>query len=87
MMTLAQEPRTGSVVIGNTPWLARMTDKARLAYDGTIQAFDLKYPCPMDQQCLQRLGLSADRFQNLAVAHRDDEAAFLKALQEAGAPI
>jgi hypothetical protein len=85
MMSNALEPRSGSVVIGNTPWLARMTDKARLEFDGTIAQFDLKYPCPMDQGLLDRLAMDAKTFQRIAVEFRDDEALFLNALKEAGA--
>ena len=81
-----QEPRAGSVVVAETPWLARMTDKARLEAQGTIGHFDLKYPCPMDQQCLKRLGLDAQTFQALAVQHRSDET-LIPALQEAGATL
>ena len=81
-----QEPRAGSVVVAETPWLARMTDKARLEAEGTIKTFDLKFPCPMDQQCLSRIGLDAHTFQSLAVKHRDD-ATLIPALREAGAKL
>jgi hypothetical protein len=85
MSNNAPEPRSGSTVIGNTPWLARMTDKARLDFDGTIGQYDLKFPCPMDQGLLERLAIDAKSFQRIAVEHRDDEDQFLNALKEAGA--
>jgi hypothetical protein len=81
-----QEPRAGSVVVAETPWLARMTDKARLEAEGTIKTFDLKFPCPMDQQCLSRIGLDAKTFQTLAVQNRNDET-LIPALREAGAKL
>jgi hypothetical protein len=81
-----KQPRAGSEVIANTPWLARMTDKARLDAEGTIKTFDLKYPCPMDQQCLSRIGLDATTFQRLAVENADD-ASLISALSTAGAKL
>jgi hypothetical protein len=82
----AQEPRGRDVILAQTPWLARMTDKARLEAEGTIHLFDLKYPCPMDQQCLSRIGLDAKKFQSLAMEYREDDA-FVHALQLAGATL
>jgi hypothetical protein len=72
MMTTATEPRAGSQTLNGLPWLARMTDKARLDADHQIEAFDLVYNCPMDKQCLAKLRLSAEAFQALAVANRND---------------
>ena len=83
----AQEPRGGHVVIADTPWLARMTDKARLEAAGTIKQFDLKFPCPMDSQCLGRIGLDAKQFQQIAVDNTSDEAAYIDALKTAGAKL
>jgi hypothetical protein len=82
-----QEPRGGHVIIANTPWLARMTDKARLDAAGQIKAYDLKFPCPMDQQCLGRIGLDAKTFQDIAVSQNENESAFIQALESAGAKL
>jgi|GEM_PF-1442647 len=83
----AQEPRGGHVVIADTPWLARMTDKARLEAAGQIKQFDLKFPCPMDSRCLSQLGLDAKQFQKIAVDNASDESAYIDALKSAGAKL
>jgi Domain of unknown function (DUF5069) len=72
-MKTVREPRSGSVEIAATPWLARMIDKARLEAAGEIEQFDLDYPCPMDQRLLQNLGISAEKFQKIAVEASTDE--------------
>lgn len=80
------KPRDGSVALGGIPWLARMADKARLEAEGTIDEYDLEYPCPMDQSLLGQLGLTGHDFQQMAVsAQNDDE--LLKKLSEKGVPI
>ena len=61
-------------------------EEARLEAEGTIKTFDLKFPCPMDQQCLSRIGLDAKTFQTLAVQNRNDET-LIPALREAGAKL
>lgn len=68
-----KEPRSGSVAVGNIPWLGRMIDKARLEAAGEIDVFDLDFPCPMDQRLLHQLNVSADSFQKIAVAASSDE--------------
>lgn len=66
------KPRGRDVVIGGVPWLARMTDKARAAADGTIG--DYIYPCPIDQRLLAAAGLSPDEFMQMATSAQSDEA-------------
>ncbi|MGI6544024.1 MAG: DUF5069 domain-containing protein [Limnochordia bacterium] len=78
-MTQEWEPRDPDFLIGDTPWLARMSDKARAKVAGTIG--DYIYPCPLDKQLLRKLGLSADEFMQLAIDHPTDEG-LVKALQE-----
>jgi hypothetical protein len=85
-MADAKEPRSGQVILGGFPWLARMLDKARLEAAGTIDIFDLDFPCPMDQRLLAQLNLDAKTFQQIAVENQDD-AAVLKALQSKGVPV
>lgn len=65
------KPRGRDVVIGNIPWLARVTDKARAKADGTIGEYI--YPCPVDRRFLEKAGLSADEFVQLAVEHQSDD--------------
>jgi hypothetical protein len=80
------EPRSGDVTVGGVPWLARMIDKARLDAEGTIDQFDLEYPCPMDQSCLSRLGVDAEVFQQIAVTASSDDQV-LKQLRDVGAQV
>ena len=79
-------PREGHESIAGTPWLARMLDKARLKHEGTIDHFDLVYPCPMDQRLLEQLQVSSDTFQQIAIDNTTDNAV-VDALKEAGAKL
>lgn len=78
------EPRSGNVEVGGISWLARMIDKARLEAAGEIEEFDLDFPCPMDQRLLQKLGVEAKVFQNIAVSSTTDEQILFE-LQRVGA--
>jgi hypothetical protein len=71
---MATFPRDGGETLGGHPWLARMLDKARLDAAGEIDAYDLEFPCPMDQRCLSKLGIDATTFQAIAVEHKTDDA-------------
>ncbi len=73
------EPRDSNFLIGDTPWLARMSDKARAKAAGTIG--DYIYPCPIDNQLLRKLGIGADEFMQLAVDNPTDEG-LVQALQQ-----
>jgi hypothetical protein len=50
-----------------------MIDKARLEAEGTIDEFDLEYPCPMDQRLLADLGISGKDFQAIVVESASDK--------------
>ncbi len=65
-------PRSGDLQAGGISWLPRMIDKARARHRQNLGEYT--YPCPLDEQLLQRLGIDADTFEQLAVAHEDDEA-------------
>jgi len=82
----AQAPRSGNIVLGGYPWLARMIDKARLEAARQIEPFDLEYPCPMDQRLLGQLNIDGRSFQQIAVSAPNDEA-ILEALKTHGVPI
>lgn len=82
----AQEPRSGGVVVGGIPWLARMIDKARLEASGQIDIFDLEYPCPMDRGLLSQLGLDGKTFQQIAVNAASD-AEILTELKKRGVSV
>ena len=79
---MTSQPRSGSVVLGGYPWLARMIDKSRLS-DIDKEVLDLDYPCPMDQQLLHKFGISGHDFQAITLAHPTD-AEVLQALQAKG---
>jgi hypothetical protein len=83
---LMAEPRDGSIALGGIPWLARMTDKARLEAAGEIDRYDLEYPCPMDSSLLSQLGLDARDFQQMAVSSQSDQE-LLEKLQAKGVPV
>jgi hypothetical protein len=78
------EPRSGNVQVGGIPWLARMIDKARLEAKGTIDEYDLEYPCPMDQGLLRQLNVDSKVFQKIAVSSSTDEQILFE-LQRVGA--
>lgn len=65
------KPRARGLVIGNIPWLARITDKARATDEGRIGAYI--YPCPADQRFLQKVQMSADEFTRLVAECEDDD--------------
>ncbi|MCC7261740.1 MAG: DUF5069 domain-containing protein [Candidatus Latescibacteria bacterium] len=69
--TLDFKPRARGLVIGNIPWLARATDKARAFAEGRIG--DYIYPCPADQAFLREMQLSAEEFTALVTASADDD--------------
>ena len=69
--TLDFKPRARGLVIGNIPWLARATDKARAFAADRIG--DYIYPCPADQQFLREMQISAEDFTALVMASADDD--------------
>lgn len=84
MMT--QHPREGSETVGGVSWLARMIDKARLDANGNIDAYDLEYPCPIDQRLLAKLEIDAQTFQDIAVRSSSDNEILIE-LKVAGAKL
>ncbi len=52
--------RSGRVLLGGLPWLARMTDKVKGINNRSISGYS--FPCQMDQELLDHLGLAADTF-------------------------
>jgi uncharacterized protein DUF5069 len=54
------------------PWLPRMIDKARASHAGTLGPY-YRYPCPIDAACLDRLGITADTFREIAIGALEDE--------------
>ena len=73
-MTTQPTLREGSTVIFDTPWLARMIDKARLSGLGIIDDYDVNYPCPMDQRLLAQLELASEVFKGIVMSQETDEA-------------
>lgn len=76
------KPRGRDVKIGNVPWLARITDKARAKADGTIGEYI--FPCPMDKRFLKKAGLSPEDFLELAVSSNSDEALVQRFREQTG---
>lgn len=72
-MTNLNPPREGFEQVAGVTWLARMIDKARLAHEGTIDHFDLDYPCPMDQRLLSQMGIDGETFQKIVIEAQSDE--------------
>jgi hypothetical protein len=70
-MGLDWKPRGRDLVIGNFPWLARITDKARAHLDGTIG--DYIYPCPADKKFLEEHSLAAEKFTQMVKENPTDE--------------
>ena len=86
-MTSHTSPRDGSTMLANTPWLARMIDKARLSATGHIAEYDLDYPCPMDQRLLAQLGLDGKTFQTIVMAAENDEAIIAELKKREAIPV
>lgn len=62
-------PRSPQEKLGGYAHLARMIDKARAKWAGTLGEYI--YPCPLDQVLLEFLGVDADEFLK-AATERDD---------------
>lgn len=82
--TQQQAPREGHVSVAGIPWMARMIDKARLDAAGTIDEYDLEYPCPMDRRLLNQLNIDGNTFQQIATQAQTDEQ-IIEALRAKGA--
>jgi hypothetical protein len=67
-------PRPGRRSIGEFLWLARVSDKARAAANGTI--YDYIYPCPMDKGVLDRWGITPSQFEDALRENDTDEALY-----------
>ena len=70
-MSLDWKPRGRDLVIGDFPWLARITDKARAKLDATIG--DYIYPWPADKMFLEEHKLNADEFIQIVKDNSTDE--------------
>ena len=66
------KPRARGMIIGDIPWLARISDKARARLDDRIG--DYIYPCPADARFLREIEMSAEEFTALVEACPDDGA-------------
>lgn len=70
-MPLDWKPRGRDLIIGNIPWLARITDKARAHLNGIIG--DYIYPCPADKAFLEKHQLTEAEFTQLVRENPTDE--------------
>ena len=60
-----EEPAPMYATLAGYPWLPRIIDKARASAAGTLGDY-YKYPCPIDQQFLESLGVDANAFREIA---------------------
>lgn len=65
------KPRGRDAVIGNIPWLPRITDKARAYLAGRLA--DYIYPCPADKAFLAKHNISPDEFTLLVKENPSDD--------------
>lgn len=86
MATDVKAPRDGQESVAGVQWLARMIDKARLKHEGTIDQFDLVFPCPMDHRLLSQLSIEADVFQQIIIENTHD-GQIIEAMTAAGAQL
>lgn len=56
-------PRSGSVKLGDFPWLARLADKARAELAGTAGNYEIY--CDVSKDFLQRCGIGVEEFLSL----------------------
>ena len=63
-------PRPGRVKMGDTMWLARVSDKGRAFLAETIH--DYIYPCPIDRGMLEQWGVTREQFESALRANPDD---------------
>ena len=66
------KPRARGMIIGNIPWLARISDKARASLAGRIGEYI--YPCGADQAFFEKVQMSAEAFTELVASSPDDDA-------------
>ena len=86
-MTTKPTLREGSTLIFDTPWLARMIDKARLSGLGVIAEYDVNYPCPMDQRLLAQMDLEPEVFKAIVMTQQTDEAIVAELRQRQCLPV
>jgi hypothetical protein len=77
------KPRARGMIIGDIPWLARITDKARARTEKRIG--DYIYPCPADQRFLRDVQLSEKEFTALVASCEDDDGVIEKMKAHLGA--
>ena len=70
------KPRARGLIMGDLPWLARITDKARARLENRIG--DYIYPCPADQHFLDEVQMPAEQFTVLVASCPDDGAVIEK---------
>ena len=66
------KPRARGLVVGDIPWLARISDKARAHLEGRIG--DYIYPCGADQKFLDQIKMNGEEFKKLVAECPDDDA-------------
>jgi len=62
-----------------------MIDKARAARAGTLGGY-FRFPCPIDTECLLRLGIDAEAFADAATTYGSDDDVFARLLELGASP-
>jgi len=60
-----EDPAPMEDTLAGYQWLPRMIDKARASRAGTLGQY-FRYPCPIDQEALARIGLDSEQFAEVA---------------------
>jgi hypothetical protein len=80
-----ENPAPMEAKLAGYPWLPRMIDKARASHAGTLGTY-YRYPCPIDQACLELLGINADSFREIA-HHATEDQEVVNGLADVGASL
>ena len=70
-MALDWKPRHRDMIIGDIPWLARISDKANAKLQGILGEYI--YPWPQDKLFLEEHKISAEEFTKMVENNPSDE--------------
>ena len=70
-MALDWKPRHRDMIIGDIPWLARISDKANAKLQGILGEYI--YPWPQDKLFLEEHEISAEKFTDMVKNNPSDE--------------
>ena len=70
-MALDWKPRHRDMIVGDIPWLARISDKASAKLQGILGEYI--YPWPQDKMFLEEHKISAEAFTKMVKNNPSDE--------------